>query len=382
MARRRRQEELSGTAASRDKTLEPSDVYTVNPLTRSATTCLNGGAGDPPFKKERTPYKLLRHRHKYTAGDRVTRDLTAALNSRELQPSATLRTAAAVAAAAADKFAYDPIRRKDTLYDAYGAERRTSIQQPLRHNADYYTQRSGLAEKENHMQYQHNAANAVDANNNLHHQQQQHHDTDTFADGVSDRERERKRAIRSYKRTCTANDRRHTTAYKDPDAINAGAAGDERPTAGRFQPRQSAHAYQRSRTQQFFDAENQLSAASTAAAAAAAAADNPVLSEREARRKEIQGLIAKYAQLDDAVQQKRQSTALDSADSGKAKSNGMYGAAGGGLGLGLAAVQPTRDLLALSKTQSMANMPSVLGGRSSRIPKALLTTFVRIRLCV
>lgn len=392
VASRRRQEELDALVASREKTLEPERPY-LNPVTRSATTMLNG---DPstPYKKERTPYKLTRHRHKYDATDRVTRDLTTALNSRELQQphhranastaTSTSTTTPALSAAAA----YDPIRRKDTLYDAYGASRTDRTQ---RHNTDYYLR--SRAEKENVQQQPHH---------HYHHQQQHYHDVDgnnnlggaAADDGMSDRERERKRAIRSYKRTCTANDRRHTTVYKDLDAINAlaPAAADDRPStsSARFLARQStaAQAYQRSRTQQFFDAENQLSGA-----VSSRDEDNPVLSEREARRKEIQGLIAKYAQLDDAVQKRStaaaaaaiERTPVASYGGVTAKSNGMYGAGGGGLGAaGMSpamSVQPrAHELLALSKTQSMANMMPSLGGsgRSSRIPKALMTTFVRI----
>lgn len=360
---RRRQEQQQRT--SREKTLEPDRPY-VNPVTRSATTVLNGDRAIHAYQKERTPYKVTRQRHKYGGGGEPTpsNDKPHDANPRRSRAAALTTSSAAIAAD------YDPIRRKDTLYDAY-APRSDRVQYRY---GDHSTRSKALtkdlsylngADKENHFKSKYDPAGlyADHSSNTAHHEADDHFDT-------SDRERERKRALRSYKRTCTANDRRHTTNYKD--VLNQ-LDDDERPTAplpSRYSQRQST-GYQRSQTQQFFDAEIE--------AAASVADHSPVVSEREARRKEIQGLIMKYAQLDDVY---------NKATEDRANNNNRAPAAhvstnGSGL---LSTMQPAPshlgslvrgapEMLALSKTQSVSAMSSI----RSRIPKAL-TTFVRLTL--
>lgn len=356
---RRRQEEL----VNREKTLEPDRSY-MNPVTRSATTMLNGDRAIHAYQKERTPYKLTRQRQKYTAAAEPT-----AIDKLDT----TSRRSRALAGSTSD---YDPIRRKDTLYDAY-APRSDRPQyrygdhsvrsKAVTKDLSYY---DGGADKENHYKSKYDPAKlyADAANNNT----GEADDTFDTSQAISERDRERKRALRSYKRTCTANDRRHTTNYKDVLT----QLDDERPSASRFAHRQSSGAYQRSQTQKFFDGESEASAL-----------EQPVVSEREARRKEIQGLIMKYAQLDDVYNKATE----DRANNNKSVApNGVYGAGlahlhgssslasihGAGSHLG-SSIRGDPEMVALSKTQSVASMSSL----RSRIPKAL-TTFVRLNLAL
>lgn len=362
---RRRQEELT----SREKTLEPDRPY-MNPVTRSATTMLNGDRAVHAYQKERTPYKLTRQRHKYGETNAST-DHTSShkprseakpveTSSRRVRPTTALSTTATTTD-------YDPIRRKDTLYDAY-APRSDRVQYRY---GDHSARSKALtkdlsyvngADKENNFKSKYDPARLY-ADQTAHLEAD---DTfDTSSQVTSERDRERKRALRSYKRTCTANDRRHTTNYKDV----LSQLDDERPTAPtRYSQRQSSGAYQRSQTQQFFDAE--VDSASTED-------HQPVVSEREARRKEIQGLIMKYAQLDDVYNKATEDRANNNnraapiaTNGGATFENSLHGSTS------LSSMRGGPEMLALSKTQSVAAMSSL----RSRIPKTL-STFVR-RLCV
>lgn len=362
VASRRRQEE-----DDREKTLEPDRPY-MNPVTRSATTVLMGDKAYQAYQKERTPYKVsARNRSKYADTTSTTgSSLSAYKPSSELsllnESSNRNRTRPSE---------YDPIRRKDTLYDAYtkNANRYNNING---NGAIDHSQRSRGVGRENataaavgkepffKSKYDPDILYAEINNNSV-------NSTDGPASPSSLKDRERKRQIRSYKRTCTANDRRHTTAYKDL------ANDEEKSTSSRYSQRKSS-GYQRSQTQKFFDSEDQATSnvnRNDRTETNSFAEATPILSEREARRKEIQGLIMKYAQLDDVHSTKANEDQVNNNSSG---GGGMYGgpllqpsASSAALSVG----QQQLNLLPLSKTQSVAAMSSV----RSRIPKTL-STFV------
>lgn len=350
---RRRQEELT----NREKTLEPDRPY-MNPVTRSATTMLNGDRAVHAYQKERTPYKLTRQRQKY--GDTNASTETASKSRTDTKPieSNPRRSRAAALSSTTTTSDYDPIRRKDTLYDAY-APRSDRVQYRY---GDHSVRSKAItkdlsyvsgADKENHYKSKYDPAK-------LYAEQSAREVDDTFDTSpavvvTSERDRERKRALRSYKRTCTANDRRHTTNYKD--VLNQ--LDDERPAVSRYSQRQSSGAYQRSQTQQFFDAETD----------GTSTVDNPVVSEREARRKEIQGLIMKYAQLDDVYNKATEDRANNNNRAAPIALNGHDNSLHGSTSM---SSMRGPEMLALSKTQSVAAMSSL----RSRIPKTL-STFVR-----
>lgn len=361
MASRRRQEE-----DDREKTLEPDRPY-MNPVTRSATTVLMGDKAYQAYQKERTPYKLsARNRSKYADTTATTSSsLSAYKPSSELSllnESATRNRAR--------QSEYDPIRRKDTLYDAY-TKNANRYNNNNGNGAIDHSHRSRGVGRENadaavgkeaffKSKYDPDILYAEINNNSV-------SSSDRPASPSSLKDRERKRQIRSYKRTCTANDRRHTTAYKDL------ANDEEKSTSSRYSQRKSS-GYQRSQTQKFFDSEDQAISnvsRNDRTETRGFAEATPILSEREARRKEIQGLIMKYAQLDDVHSTKANEDQVNNNSSG----GGMYGgpllqpsASSAALSV---AQQQQLNLLPLSKTQSVAAMSSV----RSRIPKTL-STFV------
>lgn len=340
VARRRQEED------DREKTLEPDRPY-VNPISRSATTVMLGDKALAAYQKERTPYKLGRHRSKYDmeANFKPRSELSLLQDSNRYKP----------------KNEYDPIRRKDTLYDAYSRNGRYNSN--LNGNNLNHRSRAGLDSgyydgggKENTFKSKYDPDMIYSEINNNY--------LDQFNGSAALKERERKRAIRSYKRTDTSNDRRHTTTlFKDLDDET------DIPSTSRFTNRKS---YQRSQTQKFFDSENLYAsnnnnhhADNGAAAEASNIVPNEALTEREARRKEIQGLIMKYAQLDDVYSKATEDQANNNVKRGEPF--GLMPSTSS-----LAVPQKIGGFVPLSKTQTVAAMSSM----RSRIPKAL-STFVR-----
>lgn len=340
MARRRQEED------DREKTLEPERPY-VNPISRSATTVMLGDKALAAYQKERTPYKVGRNRNKYDmeSNFKPRSELSLLQDSNRYKP----------------KNEYDPIRRKDTLYDAYSRNggrynsnlNSSNLNHRSRPGMDYGYYDGGGKENTFKSKYDPDMIYSEINNNYL----------DNFNGSTAIKERERKRAIRSYKRTGTSNDRRHTTNYKDLDDES------DIPSTSRFTNRKS---YQRSQTQKFFDSENLYASNNNhhsdngATAEASSIVPNEAMTEREARRKEIQGLIMKYAQLDDVYSK----TSDDQANNNVRKADPF----------GLMPSTSSRAIpqridggfVPLSKTQTVAAMSSI----RSRIPKAL-STFVR-----
>lgn len=353
VARRRQEED------DREKTLEPERPY-VNPISRSATTVMLGDKALAAYQKERTPYKLGRHRSRYDTETnfKPRSELSLLQDSNRYKP----------------KNEYDPIRRKDTLYDAYTRNGRynnnlSSFNHRTRPAMDYGYYDGGGKENTFKSKYDPDVMYSEINNNYLDH----------FNGSTAVKDRDRKRAVRSYKRTNTSNDRRHTTHLKDLDEdLDLDAPP---PSSSRYANRKS---YQRSQTQKFFDSENFLAsnnnnnnhhmengAASIAASDMGSVVPTEAMTEREARRKEIQSLIMKYAQLDDVYNK----TTEDQANN-NVKTVDPFG------------LMPSTSSMAvpqkigggfvpLSKTQTVAAMSSM----RSRIPKAL-STFVRFIDCV
>ena len=372
----------------REKTLEPPERPYMNPVTRSATTVILGDKALYAYQKDRTPYRVTnRNRNKYAdANDSVTSYKQPAKSELSLLHESNRHKSK-------QSTDYDPIRRKDTLYDAYS--KNASNRYP-NISSDYKT-RNAVQNyydghgKENVFKSKYDPDKIyAEINNNG----SGGTVIDTFDPVLSAQERERKRQIRSYKRTCTANDRRHTTNYrdlKDDEPSTASAANTSAAASSRYSQRKS---YQRSQTQKFFDSENNnnnsqntnhaesifndsavAAAAAVALVAAAELNPNPILTEREARRKEIQGLIMKYAQLDDVYNKATEDEANNNNCSSAAAiaASGEYRHVNGLLpSASSVSIAPLDKMVPLSKTQSVAAMSSV----RSRIPKAL-STFVR-----
>uniref|UniRef100_A0A1B0CGX8 dual-specificity kinase n=1 Tax=Lutzomyia longipalpis TaxID=7200 RepID=A0A1B0CGX8_LUTLO len=279
VAKRKRQQKAE--EEDREKTLEPDRPLTFNPLSKSATSAVLGGTHDKygslltggshlshQQAKERTPYRLSgrSHRNKYLDGSDSdvtrSRDL-GLLSDRNGIDYRTRNRAADVDTGASSRY-------KDTIYDTYKSSYRSAYQDPLTRSRDfgYY---DGRYDKENVFKSKYDPdALYSEINNN---------DSLYGGSGL------RKRPVRSYKRTGdTPGDRKHLTTKVD------GLGDSDRPTTSRTlttgRKSLGATAYQRSATQRFFDLENNVTDMS----------DN---SERENRRKEIQSLIMKYAQLDD-----------------------------------------------------------------------------------
>lgn len=204
-----------------------------------------------------------------------------------------------------------------------------------------------------------------------------------------------KRAQKSYRRTATAHELRPSASYRDylldDDAVVPSTSSTL--SASRYAPRTSV-SNRKSQTQMFFDSEN-----------ASALDDNnnymyddevktEAMKQREARRKEIQSLIAKYAQIDDvynrALDIKPAADDLDDVASSvaskslreskplresKAMDYDLYGGAATAQALGLTrpAANGPSAFLPLAKTQSTSAMASL---NRSRIPRTL-TNFVR-----
>lgn len=341
VARRRQEED------DREKTLEPERPY-VNPISRSATTVMLGEKALAAYQKERTPYKLARNRSKYDmeSNFKPRSELSLLQDNNRYKP----------------KNEYDPIRRKDTLYDAYSRNGRynsnlssSNLNHRSRPGMDLGYYDGGGKENTFKSKYDPDMMYSEINNNYLDH----------FNGSAAVKERERKRAIRSYKRTDTSNDRRHTTHLKDFDDES------DMPSTSRFTNRKS---YQRSQTQKFFDSENLFASNNNyhhsdnraTIAEASSVVPTEAMTEREARRKEIQGLIMKYAQLDDVYSKANEDQANNNVK--KVETFGLLPSTS-------SVAVPQRigcGFVPLSKTQTVAAMSST----RSRIPKAL-STFVR-----
>lgn len=106
-----------------------------------------------------------------------------------------------------------------------------------------------------------------------------------------------RRPIKAYRKSDNTSDRRHTTNFRlcpidfeeTPSTSSSTSSSRLNSTRPTYTQRKSL-GYQRSQTQQFFDAENNNFTEETR---------DRRLTERETKRKEIQDLIMKYAQADD-----------------------------------------------------------------------------------
>lgn len=369
VARRRHAEHAAAAADEREKTLEPERPPYLNPVTRSATAVLMGDKAYQSYQKERTPYKLGSSHSRTKIMDATASELSLLSESNRHKSRDD-----------------EPIRHKDTLYEAYnksavrfnghGTAKTSSsaVRNGVSCGADHGHRSRGIGRECYHDGGEPSATTA--GKENLF---KSKYDPDILYAEINNnnepKNTERKAAIRSYKRTLTANDRRHTTAYKDlqDDAPSSSASS-------RYQLRKS---YQRSQTQKFFDAEDAAASSSSSykpslsRTASSVYVDKPaVLSEREASRKEIQGLIMKYAQLDDVYSKVNGELDYNNNNNGTGNGGAMYGGAlqmsatSSAIAFGQPQRQPNQ-LMPLSKTQSVASM-SV----RSRIPKTL-STFVR-----
>ncbi|XP_059611273.1 dual specificity protein kinase CLK4-like isoform X3 [Phlebotomus argentipes] len=274
VAKRKRQQKAE--EEDREKTLEPDRPLTLNPLSKSATSAVLGGyTTSHQQPKERTPYRLSgrSHRNKYldVSDSELTRSRDLGLLSD--RNGIDYRTRNRVGG---DLDNGTGSRYKDTIYDTYKSSYKNSYQDPVGRSREfgYY---DGRYDKENVFKSKYDPdALYAEINNN---------DSLYGSSGL------RKRPIRSYRRTGdTPGDRKHLTMRVDP-------VDSDRPTTSRTlttgRKSLGATAYQRSNTQRFFDMENNVTESS----------DN---SERENRRKEIQSLIMKYAQLDDVYGRSRE----------------------------------------------------------------------------
>lgn len=385
LGRRRRKEQQEQD--DRDKTLEP-DKMSFAPLARSATTILSSTS-----KKESTPYRLNRN----YSDRKPTISSTSAASTYKPRTDFNLLQHSTSSATAIPKSSYyeSPImRHKDTVYDIYG----TRIPNTSRYDYDsnlntstggsygYYEGRD--KDKENTFKSKYEPSRLyAELNNN-----------EPFS-----RDRNVPRYQRGYRKTATT----HLTNFDDDldiPSTSSGCSERNMNSTSRYAPRKSLGGYQRSQTQKFFDSEK--SSVLRTLTDSNKIDDEPIRSEaireREARRKEIQGLIAKYAQIDDvylraidndvASNDVRNSiiTTNDYNDlNSTIRSNGnvldsrptdLYSssaAAAAALGLGPSypyAQTPVKSsFLALSKTQSVSSMSSA---NRTRIPKTL-STFVR-----
>lgn len=425
MLGRRRRKERDPDEDDRDKTLEPDKPYS-SALSKSATSVyLGGGSGSgtsatgasTTTKKERTPFRLHRNH-----SDRTT------TNKYRSRPELSLLQGTASAAGSSrGTGAYDwdassnasriPSRYNNDHYD--GGARSRNANNNAASNYGYYDGRD--RDKENAYKSKYDPSTI-------------YADLDNADGGASSsynaRDRERRRFMK-YKRTGTTaigNDRRYTTNFRDYDhdllygpsvSARAAAAAAVEATASRYGQRKN-HGYQRSKTQMFFDTESDgtasLAATSTTRHRPIDLNNNSLLDvgsalldddepkteqqkEREARRKEIQGLIMKYAQTDDIYNRATEhdattASAAAATTSTANKSSNNHNNSRDIHNIGGAASKYTHDLLSvnsaqhhqqrsmlpLSKTQSMSVMPSTSAYSSvsalrSRIPKTL-STFV------
>lgn len=414
LGRRRRkdvQPETTTTGDDRDKTLEPDKPVTgfSSPLARSATTILSSTT-----KKERTPYRLHRNYsdRKPTTGGVAS----SAYASSKSRPELSLLHSST--SAAIPKSSYYETPASESLYDPYGGAYGYSSAYSSRLPASTASRRYndydhlGLSngpgtygyyegrDKENTFKSKYEPSRLyAELNNNT-------GDT-TFSRG-DDRDRS-KRFQKAYRRTATA---AHDSRPMASSSYRGDYDDDVASSSSRYGPRKSlGGGYQRSQTQKFFDSEkssvlrslhNDANNNNVDGYGVADEMKTEAMKEREARRKEIQGLIAKYAQIDDVYNRAIDNEPMTNHhnDSGGAivaatpiaasstahtsrarlfesKATDIDNSVNGALGLGLSAYgtphQPHSSFLPLSKTQSVATMSSV---NRSRIPKTF-STFVR-----
>lgn len=438
LGRRRRKEQQQREQEDRDKTLEPDKAGFATPLARSATTILSpsssGGSSASstgPPKKERTPYRLHRN---YSDRKPTTSSLASAGGSASSSSSSSssgyksrpdlslLQHSATSSSIAVPKSSYyeSPImRHKDSLYDAYSSR----VPASSRYNDyDHYPLSSsgGSTSSSGHT---HGYYEGRDKENTF---KSKYDPGRLYAELTNEKfagDRNISRYPKSYRRTATTN----FSNYDDDLHHNlttpstAGSySGRNVTSSSRYAPRKST-GYQRSQTQKFFDSENSSVLRSLNDAnnntidlyggngfADEDAIKSEAVKEREARRKEIQGLIAKYAQIDDVYHRAidneapAQSTAPLSqaahrtsitADYNDPNNNHLSSvlfhgktadllasqneAAAAALGLSYPYAQTSSktSFLPLSKTQSVSSMSSM---NRSRIPKTY-TSFVRAR---
>lgn len=386
---RRRRKEREEANEDRDKTIEPDKPYAkANAIAKSATSIYLGNdtSSRAPMatRKERTPFRLHRNH-----SDRST-------NKYRSRPELSLLQAPSTAApSTASRAAYEPVydsySRMPNRYNDYGAD-------SSRHRTRNYGCYEGRdRDKENSYKSKYEPGLMY---------------ADLNHDGFSAKDRERRRFLK-YKRTGTAaaGDRRYTTNYRNLDddivspSTSTASGGSSTSNAAissssgsRYGAPRKSHAYQRSQTQMFFDSEASNPTASTlyrtpidtnnnhlleVAAALADDDDEPKSEqqrEREARRKEIQGLIMKYAQIDDIYNRATEHDAATTANNNKSTNHinvnksTDYLSANNNSNAHHNVVSHQSSLLPLSKTQSVSVMPS--SSTRSRIPKTL-STFVR-----
>lgn len=377
LGRRRRKEQ--NETEDRDKTLEP-DKMTFAPLQRSATTIL--GTSGAVAKKESTPYRL--HRNYCDKNQPLsTRSYKPRSDLNKLQHSAT----SALAIPKTNYYESPTIRHKDSVYDIYGTRLPTSKRYNefdhlnLNTKATYYDGR----EKENTFKSKYEPSRLyAELNNN-----------ETY-----NRDRNIPRYQKGYRRNATTNLSNYNEDLLNTPSTSSGYNDRNMMSSSHFCPDRSL-GYHRSQTQKFFDSEK--SSVLRSLNDNKKNEDEPIKSEavkeREARRKEIQGLIAKYAQIDDIfLRATDNDIASDDKDSSRrsfnnennTRTNGsamdgrttdlVNDSASTSLGLTLgldpysyAQTSTKTSFLPLSKTQSVSSMSST---NRTRIPKTL-STFVR-----
>lgn len=395
LGRRRRKQEQQREQEDRDKTLEP-DKMPFTPLARSATTILSSGAVS---KKESTPYRLHRN-----YSDRKPTLSSATTSTSSYKPRTDFNllshsaTSSSVAIPKSSYYESPILRHKDTAYDIYG----TRIPTSSRYNDydhlglttstggpyGYYDGRD--KDKENTFKSKYEPSRLyAELNNN-----------EPFS-----RDRNIPRYQKGYRRTATTNfdDISHLS---DLPSTSSGYSERSVNSSNRYAPRKSLGGYHRSQTQKFFDSEK--SSVLRTLNDSNKIDDDPMRSEavreREARRKEIQGLIAKYAQIDDVYLRAIDTDGVAPSDTADARgsittdfndlnsslrpTNGTTldsrtsdllsnnTSAAPGLGPYPFAQTATKSsFVPLSKTQSVSSMSSV---SRTRIPKTL-STFVRWR---
>lgn len=273
LGRRRHKEQRE--REDRDKTLEPDKTFV--PLTRSATAIISSGA---ITKKDSSAYRLNRN-----YSDRKPTLSSNSTNS--YKPRSDLNISQLNVPSSFEKpktnYYESPImRHKDSVYDIYG----TRIPNSSRYNdfdsfgrstrPGYYEGR----DKESTFKSKYEPSRLyAELNNN-----------ETF-----NRNRNIPRHQKEFRRTATTNYNNYNHNLLDVPSTSCGYRDRKIISSSRYAPEKSSD-YHRSQTQKFFDSEKSPKLHNSID-------DEPIRSkaaeEREARRKEIQGLIAKYAQIDD-----------------------------------------------------------------------------------
>lgn len=370
MGRRRNKDQRD--REDRDKTLEP-DRVNFTPLTRSATTILSSGA---VAKKESTPYRLLRN---YSSRKPTLSGIS--MNKYSPRNDFTIpHHSASFTIPKSNLYESPTMRHKDSVYDLNGKRVSSSSRHNEYDNLGLSTKTGQFEgrDKENIFKSKYEPSRLyAELNNN-----------ETFS-----RDRNVSRCHKDYRRTATTNFNNYTDNFVDaPTASNS--YRDRNVTHSRYAPEKSLE-FNRSNTQKFFDLESKSSMLRNLN-------DNEVVKseavkEREARRKEIQGLIAKYAQIDDVFSRAIDNTPSKACNAGNSisndynrlnsmQSNGIFDGTTSDFLINNNNNVIDKDVsqyphmqittfMPLSKTQSVSSMSST---NRSRIPKTL-STFVRKR---